>query len=469
MMKSFLVLAACFAAAAFASEADVLVLTSSNFDEIIAAHEHVLVEFYAPWCGHCKKLAPEYALAATDLKGKVALGKVDATEEKTLGSKFGVKGYPTLKWFVGGKPQEYGGGRDRKAIVSWCKKKSGPVLSSIADDDSHAKFTTVKGDNVAIVGYFEADSDAFRALNKVAVGDDDNAYGVVTDAAVAEAAGHDFPSIVVHRTFDGGNQATTDFGAVAEFVAGNSLPLVNTFSNDKAPKLFAPTTPHKVIMFADDEELKSSMETAAASKKGQAVFIMADSSEERLHKFFGLKPADFPSVQVIYLDGESAPMRYPLKADLSTVSREDLGTAIGDHLQDVLDGKVDPDLKSQDPAEIDEFDGGVRQVTGSNFWDIAGKSSGVFLEVYAPWCGHCKKLIPVWEKLAAEFSGGDVIIAKCDGTENEIKGIDWKGFPTLKWVPAGSSEVEDYSGGRDEDALISFVSGKLGGSDKSEL
>merc|ERR1712192_200388 len=108
----------------------VLVLDNDNFQGAIDANSMVLVEFYAPWCGHCKKLTPEYASAAATLAeagSPVKLAKVDATENKELGTKFGVKGYPTLKWFQDGVAQEYSGGRTADTIVSWINKKSAGV------------------------------------------------------------------------------------------------------------------------------------------------------------------------------------------------------------------------------------------------------------------------------------------------------------------------------------------------------
>lgn len=105
------------------TEKNVVVLTAENFDKEVTNSRSVwLVEFYAPWCGHCKQLSPEWKKAALALNGIAKLGVVDADKHGALGSRFGVEGFPTIKLFAGGqankKPQEYEGGRTAKDIVA---------------------------------------------------------------------------------------------------------------------------------------------------------------------------------------------------------------------------------------------------------------------------------------------------------------------------------------------------------------
>lgn len=123
--------AAALLAASSAWASNVLEVTSKNFDALVGSTPS-LVEFYAPWCGHCKNLAPVYeqlADAFASHKGKVQIVKTDADGEgKELGQKFGVSGFPTLKWFpngAGSEPEAYEGGRDLEALAEFISKKAG--------------------------------------------------------------------------------------------------------------------------------------------------------------------------------------------------------------------------------------------------------------------------------------------------------------------------------------------------------
>ncbi|KAF2786520.1 disulfide isomerase [Melanomma pulvis-pyrius CBS 109.77] len=116
---------------AIVAASSVIDLIPSNFDNIVLkSGKPALVEFFAPWCGHCKNLAPVWEELATTFQhasDKVTIAKVDADAEKDLGRKFGVQGFPTLKWFDGksDKPEEYDGGRDLESLQKWVTDKTG--------------------------------------------------------------------------------------------------------------------------------------------------------------------------------------------------------------------------------------------------------------------------------------------------------------------------------------------------------
>merc|ERR1711970_1697253 len=152
---------ASLALAEISKEEGVLVLTNDNFQEALDTNEYILVEFYAPWCGHCKALAPEYAKAAGILAEKessIKLGKVDATEESSIAEKFEVRGYPTLKFFKNGKAMEYGGGRTADTIVSWVEKKTGPPAKTLAPLEDHKRI-------LEFFGIKDEELPTFRAIN----------------------------------------------------------------------------------------------------------------------------------------------------------------------------------------------------------------------------------------------------------------------------------------------------------------
>ena len=113
-----------------ADAGDVVILDESNFDSEVKEASLTLVEFFAPWCGHCKSLAPEYEIAATAFKNlgsQAIIASVDADAHRALGTRFKVTGFPTLKWFPAGslEPEAYSGGRTAADIVTFVNSKAG--------------------------------------------------------------------------------------------------------------------------------------------------------------------------------------------------------------------------------------------------------------------------------------------------------------------------------------------------------
>ncbi|XP_041018278.1 probable protein disulfide-isomerase A6 [Juglans microcarpa x Juglans regia] len=131
---------ALLAVSALADDDVVVVLTEENFDKEVGQERGALVEFYAPWCGHCKKLAPEYERLATSFKKakSVLIAKVDCDDQKNLCSKYGVSGYPTIKWFPKGslEPKKYEGPRTAEALTEFVNTEGGTnvKIASVPSD-----------------------------------------------------------------------------------------------------------------------------------------------------------------------------------------------------------------------------------------------------------------------------------------------------------------------------------------------
>eukprot|EP00762_Andalucia_godoyi_P000507 ANDGO_05213.mRNA.1 Protein disulfide-isomerase tigA len=112
---------------------------------------------------------------------------------------------------------------------------------------------------------------------------------------------------------------------------------------------------------------------------------------------------------------------------------------------------------------------GVVDLTPENYDSIVDGSRAVFLEAYAPWCGHCKNFVPEFTILGEAYAKSvgahkDVVLAKLNAdTHRELGGrLDVKGFPTFKFFAKGSTTPEDYNGGRTADDVASFIRSKTG-------
>jgi len=116
---------------ALVSASSVVELTPDNFDSVVDGSKSVFVEFFAPWCGHCKSLAPIWDELGEAMKGQseVVIAKVDADAHRSLGERYGVSGFPTLKLFKKGgsttAPEDFNGGREIDDLVKFVNENTG--------------------------------------------------------------------------------------------------------------------------------------------------------------------------------------------------------------------------------------------------------------------------------------------------------------------------------------------------------
>uniref|UniRef100_H0XML1 Protein disulfide-isomerase A5 n=1 Tax=Otolemur garnettii TaxID=30611 RepID=H0XML1_OTOGA len=105
-------------------------LTDEDFDQFVKEHSSVLVMFHAPWCGHCKKMKPEFEKAAEVLHGEAdssgVLAAVDATVNKVLAERFHISEFPTLKYFKNGEKYAVPVLRTKKKFIEWMQNPQAP-------------------------------------------------------------------------------------------------------------------------------------------------------------------------------------------------------------------------------------------------------------------------------------------------------------------------------------------------------
>ncbi|KAI1477656.1 protein disulfide isomerase [Daldinia eschscholtzii] len=449
---------------------DVTQLNKDTFDDFVKGNDLVLAEFFAPWCGHCKALAPEYEEAATTLKEKsIKLAKVDCTEESELCQTYGVEGYPTLKIFRGlDNITPYTGQRKAAAITSYMIKQSLPAVSLLTSETLE-DFKTA--DKVVLVAFIDAsDKASNETYTKVAEKYRDSyLFGATNDAALAEAEGVKAPAVVLYKQFDEGKATFTekfDEEAIEKFAKIASTPLIGEVGPDTYSGYMSAGIPLAYIFSETAEERKElgdALKPIAEKYRGKINFATIDAQAFGAHaNNLNLKADKFPAFAI---QETVKNQKYPFDQE-----KEITYETISSFVDDFSAGKIEPSLKSEPIPEKQE--GPVTVVVGKTYEDIVlDDSKDVLIEFYAPWCGHCKALAPKYEDLASLYSKSEfkdkVVIAKVDATANDVPD-EIQGFPTIKLYPAGAKDKPvTYSGSRTVEDLIEFV--KENGKYKAEV
>lgn len=445
------------------TEENVLVLSKSNFDSVVSSNNFLLVEFYAPWCGHCKSLAPEYAKAATKLaeeESPIKLAKVDATQEQELAESYGVRGYPTLKFFRNGSPIDYSGGRQADDIITWLKKKTGPPALEVSSAEQAKEL--IAANNVIIFGFFsDQSSTKAKAFLGVASGVDDQVFAVVSDEKVIAELEAEDEDVVLFKNFEeprvkfDGEKFDEDLFKTWVFV--QSMPTIVEFSHETASKIFGGQIKYHLLLFlskknGDFDKYTEELKPVAKNYRDRVMSVAIDADEDehqRILEFFGMKKEEIPSARLIALEQDMAKYK-PATDELSANSIEEF-------VQSFFAGTLKQHLLSEDlPADWAAKP--VKTLVATNFDEVVfDTNKKVLVEFYAPWCGHCKQLVPIYDKLGEHFEkDDDVLIAKMDATANELEHTKITSFPTIK-LYTKDNQVKDYNGERTLAAMTKFV------------
>lgn len=472
-MRVFLELSvALMVALSVVNAGDVLVLTDSDFTSKISDLDLVLVKFYAPWCGHCKKIAPEFEKAATVLKDNdppVALAEVDCTAEgKDTCSQHGVSGYPTLQAFKrGSKAFDYEGPRDSDGIVRYMRGKAGPSSKELKSVADAVKF--LSSDDHSIIGFFEsASSSENTEFQKLASAlSDDFRFAHTFNSDVINKYNHKntfviFQSPKLATKLEPSEQVYQDsfnVDKMKSWVLDNVHGLAGYRKSSNTAQFKNPL----VVVYYDIDYVKNPKGSnywrnrvikvaKELEEAGRRLNFAVSSSTEMSHEIseYGITaPAgDKPVVAA----RDAADQKYVMSGEFSV-------EALKQFALDLLDGKLEPYLKSE-PVPTSK-DGHVEVVVAKNFNSIVNdESKDVLIEFYAPWCGHCKSLAPKYEELAEKLKDeSSIVIAKMDATANDVpKLYDVRGFPTLYFVPKGAKKSpKRYEGGREVDDFIKYL------------
>ncbi|VFV37366.1 pdia2 protein [Lynx pardinus] len=241
-------------------EDGILVLSRRNLGLALREHRTLLVQFYAPWCGHCKALAPEYSKAAALLaaeSAKARLAKVDGPAETELTEEFAVTAYPTLKFFRDGNrthPEEYTGPREAEGIAEWLRRRAGPSATRLEDEDGAQAL--IDGRDVVVIGFFQdlqdEDVATFLALAQDAL---DMTFGLTDQPKLFQKFGLTKDTVVLFKKVGQGQGGGRGSGpwlllTPAELSSHQAPPTENRclhrrrrFKNDFIPLLSNPLHP----------------------------------------------------------------------------------------------------------------------------------------------------------------------------------------------------------------------------------
>ncbi|KAK3814260.1 MAG: thioredoxin-like protein, partial [Benniella sp.] len=240
--------------------------------------------------------------------------------------------------------------------------------------------------------------------------------------------------------------------SLVEFIKANSVPIMDDIGPTNYATYVEAGIPLAYYFYSTPEERSKfgpEIEALAKELKGKVNFVYIDAA------LFGSHAATLDlkeSWPAFAIQNVKNSFKYPLDGEISIEKIKELTDG-------VLAGTVEPSIKSE--AIPESNDGPVKVVVANNYKEIVEDlEKDVLIELYDPYSRDCKKLAPTYEKVGELYKGSNIVIAKMDVTANDMPlgvPIRLQGFPTIKFRKAGSTDYIDYTGNRNEEGFVKFI------------
>jgi len=446
-------------------------LSAAKFQAFRAEHPQVFVMFYAPWCGHCKSLKPDYATASTKLKNVMPLAAVDCTQNNDLCQQYDVKGYPTLVYFGSSesKGERYEGDRTTEGLVSFCELKGEEGLLDRADsiDLNTAKIRILKrilaDRGVQCVGCSSRDEFVSKVKESLHLPSLRKKLEKAREEGAAAAEGKPKKSVkeimkerrlrearkVAEKGWEGGN------GHVQHLI-GDELPEFRQSHTTLLLMFYAPWCSHcnelKPHYVEVSDELANNGETQHVT-----VGAMDCTSNEIACKQYNV--TNYPTLK-FFTDAaatKQAPtisVRAP-KAIIKAV-RKQLG--------------LKSSISSQ-PEVLWEPNGAVRHLDDDSFDSFRQEHPQIMAMFYAPWCGACKNFKPNFVEASTTLEDEIPLIAMdCTEYGDICDRYGVQSYPTLIFFENSNDQsgIKFPFGSGAASKFVSWVRDRIAGKEADE-
>ncbi|SCM10382.1 protein disulfide-isomerase, putative [Plasmodium chabaudi adami] len=266
------------------------------------------------------------------------------------------------------------------------------------------------------------------------------------------------------------NEYSEDYkiNALAKWIDEKSEPLVIRFSEYYFSALFSPDTTTLFIFYNDINDLNKT-DIIKCAKKHQAVTFAVSGNvevyEKRLLSDLLIDDLQKPLMRIIqFKDDVQIPYKYKPLSDEVEINEQSIDQFINEFLTDKKYF-----YKKSERILPDEYNNGyVKIIVADNYDDhIFNNDKNVVVLYYAPWCGHCHKLDPIYRRLGKRLKiyidqnedyKNDVIISKIDAANNEIYNVPIEGYPTIYlYEKSDKNNPIMYNGEKTEEKLISWI------------